>query len=110
MTENRNRGDAPVAEVLGLGATHSPLLVGNDARMASIFQRLLQNSRVPPSATDPANWPAAMQHEWAAHQSGDAAPAHRRRAMEGFRAVRTALDAFNPDFLLIFGDDQYENF
>jgi hypothetical protein len=99
-----------VAEILGLGATHSPLLVGNDARMAAIFERLRQNPRVPPAATDPANWPAAMQQEWAAHQSGAAAPAHRRRAMDGFRAVRAALDAFNPDFLLIFGDDQYENF
>jgi hypothetical protein len=29
---------------------------------------------------------------------------------DGFRAVRASLDAFNPDFVLIFGDDQYENF
>ena len=99
-----------MAGILGLGATHSPLLVGNDARMAGIFERLLQNPRVPPSSTNPANWPMAMQQEWAAHQAGEAPAAHRKRAMEGFRAVRAALDAFNPDFLLIFGDDQYENF
>jgi hypothetical protein len=42
-----------------------------------------------------------MQVEWAAHQEGKAAPAHRQRALEGLRA---ALDAFNPDFLLIWGD------
>ena len=70
-----------MAEILGLGATHSPLLVGNDARMAGIFERLLQNSRLPPSSTNPANWPAAMQQEWATHQAGEAAPAHRQRAM-----------------------------
>ena len=99
-----------MAGILGLGATHSPLLVGNDAGMAGIFERLLQNPRVPPSSTNPANWPTAMQQEWAAHQAGEAPAAHRKRAMEGFRAVRAALDAFNPDFLLIFGDDQYENF
>ena len=29
---------------------------------------------------------------------------------DGFRAVRKSLDAFNPDLVLIFGDDQYENF
>ena len=27
-----------------------------------------------------------------------------------FRAVRKALDDFNPDLVLIWGDDQYENF
>ena len=32
------------------------------------------------------------------------------RMAEGFRAVRASLDAFNPDFVLLFGDDQYENF
>jgi len=30
--------------------------------------------------------------------------------MEGCRAVRAVLDAFNPDFILIWDDDQYENF
>src|SRR5262249_26932580 len=59
---------------------------------------------------DPANWPSAMQQEWAEHQAGRAAAAHRQRAVEGFRAVRAALDEFNPDFILIWGDDLYENF
>ena len=27
-----------------------------------------------------------------------------------FRAIRKALDDFNPDLVLIWGDDQYENF
>ena len=51
-----------------------------------------------------------MRQEWAEHQAGRAAPAHRRRALEGFRAVRAALDAFKPDFVLIWGDDQVQNF
>ena len=41
-------------------------------------------------------------------------PRGRARAsatvVAGCRAARAALDAFNPDFILIFGDDQYENF
>jgi hypothetical protein len=37
-------------------------------------------------------------------------PAHRLRSVEGFRAARAALAAFNPEFMVIFGDDQYENF
>ena len=35
---------------------------------------------------------------------------HRRRLAEAFRKVRNEIDAFNPDFILMFGDDQYENF
>ena len=99
-----------MAEVLGLGVTHSPLLVDSDERMAGIFERVLNSPRLPPAARDPANWPPQMRQEWAEHQAGRAAPAHRDRAIEGFRAVRAALDSFNPDFILIWGDDQYENF
>jgi len=99
-----------MAEILGLGVTHSPLLVGTDERMAGILERVLNSERLPAAARDPANWPAPMRQEWAEHQAGRAAPAHRQRALEGFRAVRAALDAFNPDFVLIWGDDQYENF
>jgi hypothetical protein len=50
-----------------------------------------------------------MRQEWAEHQAG-AAAAHRHRAIEGFRAVRAALDSFNPDFILIWGDDRCEDF
>ena len=36
--------------------------------------------------------------------------AHRSRLVGAFRKIRTEIDAFNPDFVLIWGDDQYENF
>jgi hypothetical protein len=99
-----------MAEILGLGVTHSPLLVGSEERMAGIFERVLNSPRLPASARDPDNWPSQMQQEWAEHRAGRAAAAHRHRAIEGFRTVRAALDAFEPDFILIWGDDQYENF
>ena len=37
-----------MAEILGLGVTHSPLLVGTDDRMAGIFERVLNSERLPP--------------------------------------------------------------
>jgi hypothetical protein len=104
------RGGNAMAEILGLGVTHSPLLVGSDERMAGIFERVLNSPKLPAAARDPANWPLRMCQEWAEHQSAEAAAAHRQRAAEGFRAVRAPLDTFNPDFVLIWGDDQYENF
>ncbi len=99
-----------MAEILGVGVTHSPLLVGSNERMSGIFERVLYSKNLPEAARDPANWPAAMRQEWAEHQAGTAAPAHRERAVDGFRTVRAALDSFNPDFVLMWGDDQYENF
>ena len=30
--------------------------------------------------------------------------------MNGFRKLRAEIDAFNPDVVLVWGDDQYENF
>jgi hypothetical protein len=35
---------------------------------------------------------------------------HRQQLVDGFRKTREVLDRFNPDVVLIWGDDQYENF
>ena len=99
-----------MAEILGVGVTHSPLLVGTDQRMAGALERVMRSPRLPEHLREPSSWPSAMRHEWDEHQAGRAAPAHRQRAIECFRAARAALEAFNPDFIVIFGDDQYENF
>jgi hypothetical protein len=99
-----------MAAILGLGVTHSPLLIGTDERMAWIMERVLQSPRLPDHLREPASWPAPMRREWEEHAAGRAAADHRRRSVDGFRVARAALDAFNPDFILIFGDDQYENF
>ena len=99
-----------MAEILGLGVTHSPPMCGIDSRMAGIAERVLQSPKLPDRMRDPANWPDGMRHEWDEHRAGRAAPAHRERVVAGFRRARAALEAFNPDFVVIFGDDQYENF
>ena len=39
-----------------------------------------------------------------------AARRHREVVVNGFRQLREELDSFNPDAVLIWGDDQYENF
>ena len=51
-----------------------------------------------------------MRNEWGTDGGAKAAHAHRERCFAAFRAVRNELDRFQPDFVLIFGDDQYENF
>lgn len=99
-----------MAEILGLGITHYPPLAGPDANMARIVHRVMASPRTPPALRDPSGWPAAMRAEWDANADFSGAAAHRARLVAGFAQVRRALDDFAPDFVLIFGDDQYENF
>jgi hypothetical protein len=99
-----------MGEILGLGVTHYPPLLVPDDRMAAILERTMKSERVPAPMRDPRSWPPAMQAEWQANRDHRAAAEHRRRLREGFRAARRALDEFEPDLVLIWGDDQYENF
>ena len=99
-----------MGEILGLGVTHFPGLMLPDAYMSSFLTRTLNSERIPAELKDPKSWPEPLQRELAANENGAAAAAHRKRLVEGFRRVREELDAFAPDFVLIWGDDQYENF
>ena len=99
-----------MGEILGIGVTHFPGLMLPDAYMSSFLTRTLKSERVPEEMKEPARWPEPLRQELAANQDGKAAAEHRRRLVGGFRKAREALDAFAPDFVLIWGDDQYENF
>jgi hypothetical protein len=99
-----------MAEVLGLGLSHYPPLCLADADMASILRWTLQDSSIPSAEKDIANWPASMQAEWSNDLGARAAAVHREALIAGFTRVRAALDAFRPDAVVIWGDDQYENF
>jgi hypothetical protein len=99
-----------MAEIQGLGVTHYPGLMLPDADMSVFLRRTLQSEKVPAALKDPRNWPAPMRAEWGDDQGAKAAAEHRERLVQAFRQVRRELDAFRPDFVLIWGDDQYENF
>ncbi|GAA2538372.1 extradiol ring-cleavage dioxygenase [Pseudonocardia hydrocarbonoxydans] len=99
-----------MAEILGIGLSHYPPFGGTDQDMAGILRWTLQDPAIPDSQRDPANWPALMQREWGQDQGASAAPEHRAALVAGFERTRAALDDFQPDAVLIWGDDQYENF
>lgn len=96
-----------MAQVLGLGVSHYPPLSGFDDDMANILRGRLNDVDIPAAAKSPANWPAPMRSEWA---DPTAAAKHREAMRRGLGRVRQALVDFAPDFVLIWGDDQYENF
>jgi hypothetical protein len=99
-----------MADVLGLGVTHYPPLMGLDSTMGWVLDWTLQDPDMPPELRDPAAWPEPMREEYGDDRGLSSAARHRARCLEGFRVVRDALDTFNPDVVLIWGDDQYENF
>ena len=100
-----------MAEILGLGLTHSPSFIRPDEDGESSLKRTLRtNHRVPAELKNPANWPEPMRAEYGHDEGYASAVRLRQRMVAGFRRLRAELDDFNPDFVVIWGDDQYENF
>ena len=100
-----------MGDILGMGLTHYPSLIAPDEERAFPLTRILKtNDRIPPALKEPRSWPEPMRHEYGDDQGLTAARQHRERLVRGFRKLRAELDDFQPDFVLIWGDDQYENF
>jgi hypothetical protein len=70
----------------------------------------LDDPDMPEQMKDPVRWPAPLRAElgtdWGAAAAGQAREVYRRH----FAEARAALDHFKPDVIVMFGDDQYENF
>jgi len=95
-----------MAEILALGSATIRRFAA-DERMAYILRRMLQNRTSGIAARSPPVGPKACR------QSGQrrglsAAARHRADLVAALMKTRAALDAFNPDFVVIWGDDQYE--
>jgi hypothetical protein len=99
-----------MGDVLGLGITHYPPLSGRNEDMANILKGRLADPGVPSHAKNPGNWPPTMRQEWGDDDGVAGAMRHRDSVLRGIREVRKALDEFDPDFVIVWGDDQYENF
>ena len=93
-----------------LGMTHYPPFGWADESMAGIMSMILSDPDIPAEVKDPAGWPEPMRREWGDDRGCTAAPGHRAQLIEGFDRVRSAIEGFRPDFILVWGDDQYENF
>jgi hypothetical protein len=99
-----------VGEILGLGMTHYPPLNGRDENMAYILRTVLRDPGLPERYRDPANWPAPMRREYGEDEGRASAAAHRAQLVAQFRRARRILDEFRPDVVVVWGDDQHENF
>jgi len=99
-----------MGEIIGLGLSHGPFIGYVEEDMANMCKRVLASPKTPMELKDPKNWPEPMRLEWGDDEALSSAYKHRAQLVEGVRKLRAELDAFNPDFVVIWGDDQYENF
>jgi hypothetical protein len=98
-----------MGQILGLGITHYPGLAfkGN---LAGRINLLRADPALPEHLRSPENWTPAMRAQWGDDEGQAHSTAHRQEMIEEFRHARAELDAFQPDCVVIWGDDQYENF
>jgi Catalytic LigB subunit of aromatic ring-opening dioxygenase len=99
-----------MGEILGLGLTHYPPLIGRDEHMADILRTIVRDPGFPERLRDPASWPEPMRREYGDDGGTAAAAAHRERLVHHLRHLRRTLDEFRPDLVVVWGDDQHENF
>ncbi len=99
-----------MGEILGLGLSHYPGFIYADSEMSMRVKSTITSPKVPEALKDPKNWPPEMRAEWADDEGTAFATKHRKQFFDGTRRLRKALDDFAPDVVIIFGDDQYENF
>lgn len=97
-----------MAELLLAGVTHYPDLNYPDPQMANLLRFALKDPSTPEREKDPVNWPSSMREDWGHHD--ESAARHRAALVENFRRVRQVIDDFAPDVIVLWGDDQYENF
>ena len=95
--------------LLGLGITHYPGLSiqGNLSRRIKICT---SDPALPEHLRSIDNWPEPMQRQWGTDDGKSHSDEHRQAMIDGFRMARRALDEFHPDFCVIWGDDQFENY
>jgi Catalytic LigB subunit of aromatic ring-opening dioxygenase len=98
-----------MGQILGLGITHYPGLA-TKSNIARRINMLLADPALSEHLRSPENWPDPMRKQWSDDEGKAHCAAHRQEMIDEFRKVRQELDAFKPDCVLLWGDDQYENF
>jgi hypothetical protein len=99
-----------MGELLGVGMTHFPPLSAQDERMTAAFTRMINHPSTPEEAKTASALPEALVAELADDNGLTAAARHREHLRANLRRVRARIDEFAPDLVLVWGDDQYENF
>src|SRR3954453_16010184 len=99
-----------MAEILGVGCTHRPLMLRPNEDWTFMMRAALDDPSMPDDMKNPAAWPAPLRQElgndWGASSAARAREIYRAH----FAEARRVIDEFAPDVIVMWGDDQYENF
>lgn len=99
-----------MGEILGLGCTHRPVMVRRDQDWTFALKLALNDPDMPEEWKNPSKWPAQMREELGDDYGLSSAGRYRQVFRKSFAEARQALDDFKPDVIVMWGDDQYENF
>jgi hypothetical protein len=100
-----------MTEILGIGMTHNPGLAWKDESPGSHrVEMILKDRALPEHLRDLNNLSEGMQQEYRLNHDGTSARIHREKVAQQFHQARKKIDEFSPDFIVMFGDDQYENY
>ena len=99
-----------MAEILGVGCTHRPLMLRPNEDWTFMIRAALDDPAMPEAMKNPATWPAPVREELGNDWGASAAARGREVYRAHFAEARRAIDEFNPDVVIMWGDDQYENF
>ncbi len=99
-----------MAEILGIGTTDFPFLRGQEDSMAGVLKgALARGTHLTEETKDPANWPKELLAEWGDDEAVAVGKARRGSQIEQFHKLNEALEAFNPDFILVWSKDARES-
>ena len=103
--------ETAMAEILGIGATHYPPgMVPEEFKPWPLARMLQSDRRIPSACAIPPTGPSRCAPSGATTRASRRTRRTGRACSSAFRKLREEIDAFNPDFILMWGDDQYENF
>ncbi len=92
-----------MAEIFGLGCSHGPIILNPPEMWAKSRERIY--SRIPNYQA-----PAQLLEELGNDNGLDQDRLDQKKVVESFEVMRERLHQWNPDVVLIIGDDQAENF
>src|SRR5436309_14891569 len=99
-----------MAEILGLGCTHRPVMLRRNEDWTGMMRTSLDDPDMPAEMKEPARWPSQLREELGNDLGATAAGRAREVSRRHFAEARKALDSFHADVVGVFGYDHYENF
>ena len=92
-----------MGEILGLGCSHAPMILNPPEQWPEIRRRIyggVPNYQPPAKMTEELGGDNGLSHD----------KVNQQRIVDAFAVLKDKLQAWNPDLVIVVGDDQAENF